>query len=291
MRLALIGAHTDGGLGAWARQVRETLVTEFPSTSVDVLHRGNWELAKHPDGVIIASPAEAHAAQALYYVARGIPVFVEKPLALSIRDAERVGIAVEAQRGLPFLVDHVHLFSPAYRKLKEVLLDPARTHGAVEDLAAVCNGPSPERACGTLWDWGPHALAYVVDLMPGAQVTRALRLPGQYHVTLQGAMVGATLTFGVAEAKTHRLSVFTRRGDWLAQDNRHQMPLTYNGFPVPVLDARRPLTVALDAWLGAIEGLAGSGPGLGVNLGISVVRLLAEIARQLPSDAPGPEAT
>lgn len=58
-----------------------------------------------PDGVILATPTPLHAAGALSCLAAGVPVLIEKPLAHSVADAQRV---VDAARhsGVPVLVGH-----------------------------------------------------------------------------------------------------------------------------------------------------------------------------------------
>src|SRR3954469_12766958 len=42
------------------------------------------------DGVVIATPNALHAAQAIQALERGVPVFCQKPLALSARDTQAV---------------------------------------------------------------------------------------------------------------------------------------------------------------------------------------------------------
>jgi len=50
------------------------------------------------DVVTVASPATHHAEQALAAIAAGKPVYVEKPIAISVADAERVRVAAAAKR-------------------------------------------------------------------------------------------------------------------------------------------------------------------------------------------------
>jgi UDP-2-acetamido-3-amino-2,3-dideoxy-glucuronate N-acetyltransferase len=68
------------------------------------------------DAVVIAAPAPAHAKLALMAIAAGKHVFVEKPLALSVKDAQLVVDAAE-QAGLTLFVGHVLLYHPAVRAL------------------------------------------------------------------------------------------------------------------------------------------------------------------------------
>ena len=57
------------------------------------------------DVVTVASPATHHAEQALAAIAAGKPVYVEKPIAISVADAERVRVAAAA-KGLVVACGH-----------------------------------------------------------------------------------------------------------------------------------------------------------------------------------------
>lgn len=68
------------------------------------------------DAVIIAAPAPAHAHLALQAIQTGKHVFVEKPLALNVEDAQAVVDAAEA-KGVTLFVGHVLLYHPAVSAL------------------------------------------------------------------------------------------------------------------------------------------------------------------------------
>ncbi len=72
------------------------------------------------DAVVLAAPAPAHASLALRRLAAGKHVFVEKPLALNVEDAERVVEAAEAA-GLTLFVGHVLLYHPAIRAMFDAI--------------------------------------------------------------------------------------------------------------------------------------------------------------------------
>ncbi len=113
------------------------------------------------DGVIIASPPSCHDQDIRAAVAEGLPVLVEKPLVLSAQAARDLLAFVE-ERGGYVLVDHIHLFHPGYRKLKEM----ASPLGSVTSLQSVGGNWGPFRPeTSVLWDWGPHDVALCLDLM------------------------------------------------------------------------------------------------------------------------------
>ena len=70
--------------------------------------------------VAIATPASTHFAIARECLLRGKHVLVEKPFVLDIGQGEEL-LALAEQRGLVLLVDHIFLFSPAVRKLAEII--------------------------------------------------------------------------------------------------------------------------------------------------------------------------
>jgi len=72
------------------------------------------------DGVVIAAPTTFHEPLALAAIERGLPVLVEKPLAATNADAQRIVDAARAA-GVPVQVGHVERYNPAVLRLGELL--------------------------------------------------------------------------------------------------------------------------------------------------------------------------
>ncbi len=72
------------------------------------------------DAVIIASPTMTHLSLALAAIERGVAVLVEKPLAATPDEADRIVDAAEAT-GVPVQVGHVERFNPAVLELGRLL--------------------------------------------------------------------------------------------------------------------------------------------------------------------------
>jgi predicted dehydrogenase len=72
-----------------------------------------------PDGLIIATPGPTHVALALEALRAGIPVLVEKPVAMSSAEVETLARA-ERQSQAFVMPGHVTRFSPHHRLLKEI---------------------------------------------------------------------------------------------------------------------------------------------------------------------------
>ncbi len=75
------------------------------------------------DAVTIAVPTAAHAATAVPLLERGVPCLVEKPLAGTLDDADRI---LEAARrgGAALAVGHVERFQPGLRKVRRMGIRP-----------------------------------------------------------------------------------------------------------------------------------------------------------------------
>jgi predicted dehydrogenase len=83
------------------------------------------------DGIIVATPNALHAANVLECVARGVPAFVEKPVAVTVEQAEQMQRAAEAA-GVPVLVGHHRRHNPIIKRAREAIVS-----GAIGALTAV----------------------------------------------------------------------------------------------------------------------------------------------------------
>ena len=79
-------------------------------------------IAIKPDGIIIASPNEFHFEQARSCILAGIPVLVEKPITVSIKDAFELH-KLSKDLKTPVLVGHHRNYSSILKKAKEVIED------------------------------------------------------------------------------------------------------------------------------------------------------------------------
>jgi UDP-2-acetamido-3-amino-2,3-dideoxy-glucuronate N-acetyltransferase len=120
------------------------------------------------DAVMIASPAATHAKLALQCIDAGKHVFVEKPLALNVADAERVVRAAD-EAGLTVFVGHVLLYHPAVRAMLQCIADGRI--GRVRHLR------SRRLSWGRLrseenvwWSFAPHDCALMIEVMKDSPV-------------------------------------------------------------------------------------------------------------------------
>ena len=94
----------------------------FASEAGVPLHRSLADLfaSDRPDGVIAATPNSIHVQNGVDCVAHGIPVLLEKPVADTVEDAQRLIAAAERAK-IPVLVGHHRRHSPILEKAREIV--------------------------------------------------------------------------------------------------------------------------------------------------------------------------
>jgi predicted dehydrogenase len=113
------------------------------------------------DAVCIAVPTELHRDIAMPFLAAGVPVLVEKPMARSIAEAEAM-IAAATGAGVALAVGHTERFNPAVEAARPLLSDPRFIE--VHRL-----GTFPERSLDidVVFDLMIHDLDVVLSLVDG----------------------------------------------------------------------------------------------------------------------------
>jgi predicted dehydrogenase len=116
------------------------------------------------DAVALATPVSTHAALAAAVVEAGKHCFVEKPLAQSAADAERVVALAEAS-GRTLMVGHLLEYHPAVRKLKE-LIDSGELGDRIFYIYGNRLNLGKLRADeNALWSLGAHDVSVVLHLV------------------------------------------------------------------------------------------------------------------------------
>jgi len=120
------------------------------------------------DAVIMALPPQFHAEQSVLAVEAGKDVLVEKPIALTVADAERAVAAAKAA-GRVFMTGHVLRFHPAFEKLKQ-LIDNGEL-GEVKYIHSHRLGLGKfHTENDALWDLAPHDLSMILAITGEAPV-------------------------------------------------------------------------------------------------------------------------
>jgi predicted dehydrogenase len=114
------------------------------------------------DAVVLALPPQFHTEYAVRAVENGKDVLVEKPVALTVPDAERAVAAARA-KGRLFMVGHVLRFHPAFERLK-ALIDAGEL-GEVRYIHSHRLGLGKfHTENDALWDLAPHDLSMILAI-------------------------------------------------------------------------------------------------------------------------------
>ncbi len=148
---------------------------------------------KEVDAVILCTPTQMHASQAIACLNAGKHVQVEIPLADSLKDAEAV-VALQRKTGLVAMCGHTRRFNPSHQWLHKKI-----TAGEFNiqqmDVQTYFFRRSNMNALGQPRSWTDHLLwhhaAHTVDLFAwqtGGSIVAANALQGPIHPTLGIAM-------------------------------------------------------------------------------------------------------
>jgi predicted dehydrogenase len=124
-----------------------------------------------PQGAIVATPNRLHVPQALALVEAGIPVLVEKPIADSVEDAERLVAAAE-QSGVPLLVGHHRRHNPIIAAAKGAI--GAGRLGRIVAVHAMCWLAKPPSYFEADWRRAPGAGPVLINLIHDIDLLRHL---------------------------------------------------------------------------------------------------------------------
>jgi predicted dehydrogenase len=114
--------------------------------------------------IAIATPAHTHTEIAIAALDAGKHVLIEKPLASSLAEGEKI-VDVAAARGLVLMCDHTYCFTPAVRHIRELIVS-----GAIGDVQYVdsvrINLGLVQPDIDVFWDLAPHDLSILDFVLP-----------------------------------------------------------------------------------------------------------------------------
>jgi predicted dehydrogenase len=129
------------------------------------------------DAVVLATPAKSHGALGQMALQHGKHLLVEKPLAMSVDEAEMLVALADAQQRV-LMVGHVFEYNPAVRYIKSLV-----TSGELGDIyymySTRVNLGRVQTDINALWSIAPHDISIMMYLLDRSPVS----------VTAQGAMV------------------------------------------------------------------------------------------------------
>lgn len=132
------------------------------------------------DAVTIVVPSRFHHRVGLDAINMGVHVLMEKPIAMTVEEAEDLISAAKAM-GVKLMVGHVERFNPVIVKLREIIAEGRI--GRLESITARRVSPMPTqiRDANVLVDLAVHDIDIISHLV-GSQPDRVLANGGRAHL-------------------------------------------------------------------------------------------------------------
>lgn len=257
--------------------------------------------------VAIATPASTHAGVAIEAMRAGKHVLIEKPLAPSVSEAQRV-IDVGLETGMVVMCDHTYCYTPAVQHIAKLV--QSGDLGEIFYIDSIrINLGLVQPDVDVIWDLAPHDLSIIDHILPtdrevmsvaahGADPIGAgsscvaylvLALAGgaiaHIHVNWLSPTKVRTMTIGGSHktlvwddlSPTQRISVYDRGIDVaVAGDtevrHRNQVAYRIGDMVAPALPDREALSSVIAEWVSAIR--EEREPITGASSGLRALRIL-----------------
>ncbi len=296
-------------------KTRERMALAHPGARV-VAELGDLLNEAAVDAVVLATPAALHAEHALACLSAGKHVLIEKPMALSVADGQRVAAAAETS-GRVVAVGHLMAYHPGFRELQRRVR--AGDLGELYYLYALRVNLGKVRTDeNALWSLAPHDLTMIFMLIDEDPVSISARGSAYLRKGTED-VVFVNLAFGergqaapmanihlswLDPHKERRLTVVGSRAMAVFDDVHatEKLRIYDKGFDrppeyaswgdflqlrdgdirIPRVSLEEPLAIECREFVAAVRG---EGPvATGVAEGLRVVRVLAATAESLRQD-------
>ena len=142
----------------------EQVIKKLPAVSFYQDTTIALERHSHVNGIIIATPISTHYKLAKQILENNTSVLIQKPMAMSVVECEELE-DIATKKNLSLMVAHTFLFTPAVRKLKELVQN--NSLGKLKHFDSVrINLGLFQRDSNVVWDLAPHdfsILNYITD--------------------------------------------------------------------------------------------------------------------------------
>lgn len=165
------------------------------------------------DGVVLVTPDDLHYPMAMEAIRRNLPVFCEKPLSYSLREAREMREAARSA-GLVTLVDHTYRWEPVYVYVRQLLQEGriGKIHRALfHYLAGGARNKSDawrydaSRSNGALGDLGSHMIdlaRFLIGDIVEVDARLDVHLPHESDIALTAPNDLASLIVRFADGET-----------------------------------------------------------------------------------------
>lgn len=113
--------------------------------------------------IVIATPVSTHHPLAMKSLGAGKHTFIEKPLASSVAHCREM-IALAEKNGLTLMVGHTFIYTPAVRKIKEII-DAGEIGDVLYISARRLNLGLFQKDINVVWDLAPHDISIILYLL------------------------------------------------------------------------------------------------------------------------------
>ena len=138
--------------------------------------------------VAVATPANSHTEVALACLDAGRHVLVEKPLAPTVAEGEKV-VATAAERGVVLMCDHTYCYTPAVRRIRRVVEEGLL--GEIQYVDSVrINLGLIQRDIDVFWDLAPHDLSILDFILPATRRPQSVSAMGADPLGVGLACIG-----------------------------------------------------------------------------------------------------
>jgi predicted dehydrogenase len=130
------------------------------------------------DAVVIATAVNTHYPMAKASLLAGKHTLIEKPMACSSAECQEL-IAIAQKKGLVLMTGHTFLYSPAVRKIKEIV-----DHGDIGEIRYISarrlNLGLFQKDINVAWDLAPHDISIVLHIM--GEQPETINCRGSAHI-------------------------------------------------------------------------------------------------------------
>jgi len=131
------------------------------------------------DAVIIATAVKSHYSMAKASLLSGKHTFIEKPMASCSEECEEL-IEIARRKGLVLMTGHTFLYSPAVKKIKEIV-----KCGDIGEIRYICarrlNLGLFQKDINVAWDLAPHDVSIILHIME--ERPTVVNCQGSAHMT------------------------------------------------------------------------------------------------------------
>jgi predicted dehydrogenase len=149
------------------------------------------------DAVVIATSVRSHYPMAKASLLAGKHTFIEKPMASSSEQCEEL-IEIAQKKGLVLMIGHTFLYSPAVRKIREIV--GSGDIGEIRYISARrLNLGLFQKDINVAWDLAPHDISIILSVIGEQPIT--VNCSGSANIT-QGIEDVTTMCLGFAKQQT-----------------------------------------------------------------------------------------